>query len=308
MREHLDRDIDEPTSIGSGASVTVDDSCWAYFPEHARGVLGATLVWAQSQGASQTNLITDESDGLLAFTAGGFSDPEPIIWHAVERSIVAVGADVPEIPGPPDCPESTAILAGLDLEVVADHGVWLGDLNGLEVARVGLRGDECEVDIGVGAYDQFASAALSVDRDEESALANVVSMVRPHRLAGSDPHPIGRLVRSRWLRSQIIADPQLAGLKVLHPIPLLVPRPGLVESQPAAGLGEDSDGRKVLLIASTGIDLGVVETAAGLSAYTKPDRIVVVMPARDHHPRIVQSLTTLAVPAELVALEGEWSD
>ena len=52
----------------------------------------------------------------------------------------------------------------------------------------------------------------------------------------------------------------------------------------------------------------MVETAAGLSAYTKPDRIVVVMPARDHHPRIAQSLTTLAVPAELVALEGEWSD
>ena len=271
-------------------------------------MLGTTLVWAQSRGATQTNLITDERDGLLAFTADGFAEPAPRVWQAIGRTIVALDPERPEIPAPPDCPESTAILAGLDLAVVADHGVWIGDLNGLEVARVGLRGEECEVDIGVGAYDQFASAALSIDRDEESALAKVIEMVRPHRVADADPHPIGRLVRSRWLRSQIIADPQLAGLVELHPIPLLIPRPGLVESQPAAASGVDTEGRKVLVICSTGIDLGVVETAAGLSAFIEADRVVVVMPARDHHPRIGQSLKTLAVPAELVALEGEWSD
>ena len=77
------------------------------------------------------------------------------------------------------------------------------------MARVGLRGDECEIDIGVGAYDQFASAALSVDRDDAAALSVVVDMVRPHRVSESEPHPIGRLVRSRWLRSQIMNDPQI---------------------------------------------------------------------------------------------------
>lgn len=270
--------------------------------------MGTTLVWAQSQGAARTNLITDERDGLLAFTATGFAEPSPTVWQAVERSIVATEPQAPEIPPPPNCPESTAILAGLELEVVADHGVWLGEIHGLEVARVGLRGDECEIDIGVGAYDQFASAALSVDRDDAAALSVVVDMVRPHRVSESEPHPIGRLVRSRWLRSQIMNDPQIIEMANLNPIPLLVPRPGLVESQPAAGVGDDVNGAKTLVVCSTGIDLGVAETAAGLAAYTSPDRIVVVMPTRDHHPRIVASLATLGPPAELVALDGEWSD
>lgn len=267
-------------------------------------------MWGQSRGAIATNMVLDVADGLLAFTATGFSEPTHLVtvWHAIERTLSRVEPVAPTIAGPPDCADATALLASLGLEVVADHGVWLGELNGVEVARVGLRGDECEIDIGVGAYDQFASAALSIDRDDKAALENVISMVAPHRQAGADPHPIGRLVRSRWLRAQVIAEPELVGLQAVNPLPLLVPRPGLVETQPAAALGVGEDEERVLIVCSTGIDLGVAETAAGLAALTTPSRIVVVMPQRDHHPRITQSLETLAWPAELVALEGEWSD
>jgi len=271
-------------------------------------VLGTTHVWGLTKGAAKSNLILDDADTQLAFAATGFADPAPAIWRAVERTLHSVEAVAPEIASPPDCPASTAMLAERGLEVVADHGVWLGEINGLEVARVGKRDDECELDIGVGAYDQFASAALSVGRDDGATLDHVISMVRPHRVAGADPHPIGRLVRSRWLRSQVIAEPALVGLAALHPVPLLMARPGLVETQPAAGIGTTSDGATVLAVFSTGIDLGVAETAAGLTALHKPDKILAVMPERDHHPRIVESLAALAVPGELVPLVGEWSD
>ena len=265
-------------------------------------------MWGQSRNVDGVNLIVDEDDSLLSFTATGFADPRPVVWQAIERSITPLEAVRPNIAPPPDCPQAMAVLSGLGLEVVADHGVWLGELNGLEVARVGLRGEECELDIGVGAYDQFASAALSVDRDDQAALSQVVEMVKPHRVAGAAPHPIGRLVRSRWLRNQLIADPSLIGLQTLQPTPLLIARPGLVESQPAAALGTDAEELKVLVVCSTGIDLGVAETAAGLTALLAPDRIMVVMPARDHHERIAKSLSALTCPAELVAIEGDWSD
>ena len=308
MREHLEREVDEPTPLGSGSAVIVDNACWAYYPEPVRGVLGATTVWAQSRGATHTNLILDEADGVLAFTATGFEEPTPSIWHAIERSMHRVDAQPPVIEPAPDCPDSTALLASKGLEAVADHGVWLGELNGLEVARVGIREGECGLDIGVGAYDQFASAALQLDRNDETSLDHVLGMVRPHRVAGVEPHPIGRLVRSRWLRAQLIAEPESIGLTSLNPVPLLIPRPGLVETQPAAGIGQGNNGEDVLVVCSTGIDLGVAETAAGLAAQNQPQRIVVVMPQRDHHPRIAQALETLACPAELVAVEGAWSD
>ena len=254
-------------------------------------------------------MILDEADGTLAFTASGFGEPRPAIWKATERSIHRVEPEAPEIAATPDCVASTAILAEADLEVVADHGVWIGEINGLEVARVGYDQDgECAIDIGVGAYDQFASAALSPDRDERESLSIVVDMVRPHLIAGAAPHPIARLVRSRWLRAQIVKDPSLVGLDSVDPVPLLFARPGLVESQPAAGIGKDSEGRSIALVCSTGIDLGVAETAAGLIARYEPDSVLVAMPERDHHPRIVSAMEALVVPAHLVAVSGEWSD
>ena len=186
--------------------------------------------------------------------------------------------------------------------------MWLGEINGLEIARVGKRDGECSIDIGVGAYDQFASAALKPkDRDIPGALATVLSMVRPHRIAGAEPHAIGRLVRSRWLRAQLVNEPSTIGLASLNPIPLLFERPGLLETQPAAALGAKTDGTIVLVTCTVGLDLGIAETAAGLAALHSPDEILVVVPPRDKHQRIVDAVGALATPASVVTLEGEWA-
>ena len=281
---------------------------WVYFPKSAPGLLGASVVWASAADCDSVNLIVDEGAEALAFAATGFGEPAPKVWSVQERDLIAAVATAPTIEPAPACAEMTAVLSSAGLDVVADHGVWLGELNGLEVARVGSRDGTCSIDIGVGAYDQFASAALTPeDKDPAGSLASVVSMVRPHRSADSAPHAIGRLVRARWLRAQLVLSPELVGLTALDPTPLLIERPGLMESQPAGAIGVDEAGDKVLVCCAVGLDLGIAETAAGLVALHKPDRVVVAVPPRDEHPRIVAAVSELAVPSVVVAVEGEWA-
>jgi hypothetical protein len=260
------------------------------------------------------NLVVDDGAGQLAHAAQMFREPLPVVWVARGRSIEQATPAAPHITPPPECLELTADLSSAGLDVVADHGVWLGEINGLEVARGGVREGTCGIDIGVGAYDQFASAALhgGVDRVEE--LAQVIAMVRPHRSAGAAPHPMGRLVRSRWLRAQLVREPGLVGLDAINPIPLLRERPGLMETQPAAALGHRGTSQ-VLIVCTVGVDLGVVETAAGLAALygSAPDggaidEIIVACPGRDRHPRVIDSVAALALPSSVMAVEGEWAD
>lgn len=284
-----------------------------YFPTVAPGLLGTAVIWGLTHGCHRMNLVVDEGSGPLAHAATMFAEPVPIVWQTAGRSMSPAVPTIPAIPPPPECLALTAELVNAGLDVVADHGVWLGEINGLEVARVGIRDGECSMDIGVGAYDQFASAALNIDRDDVAALANVVSMVRPHREASSAPHAIGRLVRSRWLRAQVMRSPGLIGLDLLNPIPLLQERPGLNESQPAAALGRRGEDR-VLVTFVVGLHLGIVETSAGLAALHSVesggqgvDDIIVVLPERDRHQRIIDSVAALALPSEVIAVEGEWA-
>lgn len=266
------------------------------------------MIWAKANEQRAINLLVDDGGAELAFAASAFAEPTPTIWNVSGREISVADAEHPAIDPAPDCGELTAVLASAGLDVVADHGIWLGELNGLEVARVGQRDGECAIDIGVGAYDQFASAALTPEgRDVAESLASVVSMVRPHRSAGSAPHAIGRLVRSRWLRAQLVRNPSSIGLESLNPVPLLFERPGLMESQPAAALGVDGDDSSVLVVCTVGLDLGIAETAAGLTALHQPKRVVVVVPPRDHHQRIVDAVSSLAVPSTVVSVVGEWT-
>ncbi len=295
--------------MGAGAAVLHGAEAWAYHPDAPSGSLGAVVTWAMSREATGVNLLVDGSANREAFVVQGFAEPRPVVWSIDGRSIAVAVAEEPVIDPAPACPEQMAVLAEAGLDVVADHGVWIGELNGLELARVGHRDGECSIDIGVGAYDQFASSALAGDgdRDPGEALAGVVEMVQPHRVPGAAPHPMGRLVRSRWLRAHAVRNPQSIGLTALDPTPLLDPRPGLMEAQPAAGLGRRDD-ETVLVVFTVGLDLGVTETAAGLIALHRPDAALIVLPERDRHPRIVEAATSLACPTEVIAVSGEWSD
>ena len=242
----------------------------------------------------------------MAFVAEGYSAPHPRVWAASGRSLLPASPKRPVVPEPPACTELAMMMRDAGLDVVADHGVWIGEINGLELARVGERDGECTIDIGVGAYDQFAASALH-HGDPAAKLRQVIDMVRPHRITDAEPHPMGRLVRSRWLRAQALRSPGLVDVDELAPIPLLQERPGLMETQPAAALGLRGDAR-VLVIYTVGIDVGVSETAAALSRFHDSSEVIVVLPARDRHPAIVASVELVAAPASVITLEGEWAN
>ena len=265
------------------------------------------VTWAHAAELDSVDLILDEGGSALAFACGGFADPRPRIWRAHGREIIPVEAVPPGTPPPHPCPEAVDRLRQGGLDVVADHGVWLGEINGLEVARVGQRDGSCALDIGVGAYDQFAASAIDQGRSDREKLEAVVGLVRPQRQAGSPPHAIGRLVRSRWLRSQAVTAPHLIGLTALSPTPLLIPRPGLKESQPAAARGRRGD-VEVVAVFSVGLDVGIAETAAGLVNLHRPEELLLVVPHRDRHHRIEAMITALDVDSTVVTLEGEWAD
>jgi hypothetical protein len=55
-----------------------------------------------------------------------------------------------------------------------------------------------------------------------------------------------------------------------------------------------------------GIDLELVPVTADLIDREHPDRVVMALPARDHHAIQRDLATQLAVPVEFVAVEGEW--
>jgi len=266
-----------------------------------------SVTWAIGEELDTVNVVVDEGASELAYVSRGYEHPLISVWQSSARTVVQADPLDPVVEPPPDCADLTAELSLAALEVVADHGVWLGEINGLEVARVGVRHGECAIDIGVGAHDQFASAAINPDGDPAEALRRVAELVRPHRIAGAPAHSLGRLVRARWLRAQAIRDAAVIGLDRLAPVPMLNPRLGLKETQPAVGLGSAND-LTVLVVFVVGIDLAVSEVAAGLLQYHRADEVLVVLPERDHHHRIVESVEALSVPARVLTLEGEWSD
>jgi hypothetical protein len=62
----------------------------------------------------------------------------------------------------------------------------------------------------------------------------------------------------------------------------------------------------VLVVCSVGIDLELIPVTADLIDREQPDRVVLALPARDHHAIQRELATQLAVPVEFAAVEGEW--
>jgi hypothetical protein len=199
------------------------------------------------------------------------------------------------------------MLRDAGAEVVIEHGVIHGEIRGLEVARVRV-GDDGEpvLDVGVGRFDQEATALLHGHLPTADALRRAIDQVRAHRSPDAQPHPINRLARDRWLRAQLLDDPSLVGLESLAPVEPPQPRPNVKDAQPAAAVGRAQDGERVLVVASAGIDLDLVPVAADLVAREVPSRVVLVTPARDQVPSQYALAARLPVPAELVAVEGDW--
>jgi hypothetical protein len=306
-------------AVGAGPITALDaDGVAVVLVEDAgASALSGALLWAERRGARRLVMLADRGAALLGRLASYFSfGGEPVAVHGVERaSLVPVEPEpLPEpAPPPPGSDRFVGELRELGVEVVVEHGVVRGEWLGLEVARLvewptETGGDgELHLEVGVGRFDRDATAAARPDERPADSLRRALSVVSQRRHPGAPVHPLQLLARERWLRSTILGDPTLVGASELSPAEMTVEPGGIKDSHPAAAVGTDRDGKPVVVVCSTGVDLGVVPLAADARALHAPaGRLVLAVPPRDRHRATEALVTMLTEPGELLTVEPGW--
>jgi len=312
VRDHVG--TDHPVTPGiwpGGAALLRNGEAWILAEDEPARSLGRALAWARQQGAEHLHLLAESSTGLLARRASQFAQPASV-WHVDGRSLIEAVAEpfAPEPVVDPGLVHFAELIEAGGATVVVEHGVLVGEVEGLEVCRA-LRDphtDECRLEVGVGAHDREAFLLIHGAIPAADALRMVVDAVVPHRQPGAEPHPLNRLGAERAVRARIVRDPSIVGAASLAPASPPVPRENLKDAVPCAALGLDPDGRPVVVVCSTGIDLDVVPWAADARAYLAGQavaeaRLVIVVPRRDA-VSVTQALAAnLRRPAQVVSLE-----
>lgn len=307
-REHLDLVDGEPTTFPGGAAVRRGPLGAVLIDANPARGLGRALAWANRHDIDDLHVLVEDRAGQLARQALLFSAP-PTVWWVQERDLHPVEPEpVPAPATPSDHALAVAAqeLAGCD--VVAEHGDVIGEVLGLEVARVlDIPGDVPRVEVGIGRHDREAFALMHGDRPAPAALAGVVDYVRTHRRADGPDHALRRVSPERWLRDLLLASPEAVGATRLQRAPSVLPRPGVRDVWPAIATGLATDGHPVVVACSVGVDLDLVPFAADTRAMLLPGaRLVLVVPERDALPVTRAMAASLRQPAEIVTVPNEW--
>lgn len=291
-----------------GATLQDGDRGWILAEDGAERALGGALAWARSRGVTDLHLLAGPAAGLLARRAAAFAAP-PTVWRV--DGITLARAD-PE-PLPPPAPLAADVAAFVPVlfragaEPVVEDGTLAGEVLGLEVARVVVDDLGARLEVGVGRLDREAQRLVHGDRPPEEALAAAVRAVRELRRGDRPAHPVNQLARERWLRSVVVARPELVGAASLAVRPGLVRRADLRQSAPVSAAGEDLDGRPVVVVCSTGVDIDLVPAAADARlAEGRSTRLVLVVPEGDDHPVTRALAGALVEPAEVLVVAPGW--
>ncbi|MFT7647125.1 MAG: hypothetical protein ACI8Y4_001866 [Candidatus Poriferisodalaceae bacterium] len=308
-RDVLNIDITDVTGTPDGAIATDGSVVVALAENRPERGLGAALAAAQRQGLDTMYVFATGATDVLSRRASLFG-ATATIWEIQGRSanrVVAVGMPIEEQPRPQVSRDILDLLDGAFVDVVVEHGILVGEVEGLEVARVIDDEHGQRLEVGVGAHDREAFAMLHGGLPPSAALRKVVDVVRLHRTPGADPHPLNRLGAERWLRSRIIERPDVVGATVLAPASPPVQRISLKEPVPAVAVGSEADGTAVVLVVSTGIDLDLVPFAADARLKLAPDaRLVVAVPERDAHPITRGLINDVLGDVSIVAIDNDW--
>lgn len=279
-------------------------------PRLPHGWLGGAWVWARRQGCAGLDVIAETCSALDA-TRAALLHPAPVLWRSEGRALRAVEpADGAPGPGPQLDARLLSLIPtieGAGAEVVVEHGVLRAEVLGLEVAVAELDADTGEpvLVVGVGRHDRLAQSMMASGLAPAAALLQAVEAVRAQRRAGATPHPANQLARSRWLRSVLIARPQVVGAVSLGPLAGLEP-PRLKVPAPALCLGAAADGRALLVAASAGVDLDApLELALMRRRIDQGARAVLAVPVADALPSV--GLLCESVGVELVTVSDAWS-
>ena len=291
-----------PSPFPGGAALLDGTVGWVLLAGEAAGRLGAALAWARRSGATDVQVLVDDpvAAGRVARCATFFA-PAPGVWAVDGAALVAAVPAPAPVPLPaPEAPALRALLAAAGLTVVEEDGMALGELAGLEVARIVHGPDGPELEVGVGRADRELTAMAHAELPDAARLARVVDIVGRERRPGAPPHPLNQLVPERWLRASLVADPSLVDARELHPVPSVVPRTNLRQRGVATAVGRDRAGEPLVVTCSVGVDLDLVPAAADDRAAHAPGaRLVLAVPARDSLGLTADLAALLDPPAEV---------
>jgi hypothetical protein len=288
VRDHLGETeaAVEQAPFPGGAALRIGDTAWVLADEAPHKVLGGALAWALRSGAERLCLVAEASTGLLARRAAGLTFPVEV-FHADGR-VLLPAVDEPLAPESAVLDEHRAfesVIVDAGAEVVHEHGVVAGEVDGLEVCRVvdDPALDVTRLEVGVGAHDREAFLMLHGGRPTAEALAEVVTVVRGHRRGDVQGHPLSRLAGERLLRARLIAEPELIGASAVRAVSPPVPRTSLKDATPCAAVAT-IDGDEVAVVCSVGVDLDAVPFLVDVVAATGLASAVLVVPPRDAIP------------------------
>ncbi|MGN6694669.1 MAG: hypothetical protein ACTHN0_10880, partial [Aquihabitans sp.] len=254
-RSHWPGEADEamPGTFPGGATLLGDRRLWILLDAEgevdASRRLGAALAVARRAGVHQLELLVADARAaaVLARRAAQFAEP-PAVW-AVTGAQVASAEPAAPAQDPAPAPEAELfrpVLAEAGLETVVEDGALLGEVLGLEVARVVVGDDgSAHVEAGVGRFDREVGAMMFAELSETDALARAADLVADIRKPGAPRHPLNQLVPERWLRSVVVARPDLVGAAELRPVGSAIPRANLKETGVATAVGTALDGSPI---------------------------------------------------------------
>ncbi|MEM9202371.1 MAG: hypothetical protein AAGC53_11945 [Actinomycetota bacterium] len=309
LRDHFDVDA---SGVAGGApfgvTVLAGERAWIVSMSDDLAALGGVLVWLDRQTPTDVQLIVEHHGATHARRAQVLA-PEVRVWQTAGAAVEPAVAEPvpPAMPRPDGTAALEAMMLDEGLEVVCEDGILRGEFAGLEVARILEGPDGPTLEAGVGRFDREAGVLLHGERSSGEALHDAVAQVRPHRTRGAVSHAVNRLARERWLRHLIVQEPALAGVsfpELVEPVP---PRANLLDVAPASLLGRDGP-RRVLVVCSVGVDLGLVPAICDLVLVHQPDEVRVALPARDRLPYVERLIARLPVPAQMLSISVPWVD
>jgi len=307
--EYLTASVEDVHGTEDGATATLSDGSVAVLAEErAHRALGAALASSVRSSLDDIYLFAANESGVLARRALLFSGPIQV-WEITKDQATPAAAAEPLSPiDPVSAPQLIEVLHDSGLEVVHEHGVIVGEVAGLEVARIVSDDAGSRIEVGVGAHDREAFALLHGAIPTPQAIEQVAGVVRAHRIPGAEPHPLNRLGAERWLRAHLMAQPERIGLSELVCAAPPVQRTNLKEAVPAVARGSSQAG-EVLVVCAVGIDLDLVPFAADARLLHNPDAdLKIVVPQRDAHEIIGELVARMIDSAEVVAVDNGWRE
>ena len=307
---HLELSADEVVGTDDGASAKLNDGSVAVLAEERSSrALGGALALSARSSTEEIHLFATEASGMLARRAALFSGPITVWEINEDQATKARPAEPSDAVTIPDVPDLVATLRESGLEVVSEYGVIVGEIAGLEVARIVSDENGDRIEVGVGTHDREAFALLHGDLPTAQAIEQVAKVVRSHRLPGAEPHPLNRLGAERWLRAHLISHPERVGLSRLSAAAPPIERTNLKEAVPAVARGTLDGGGEAIVVCGVGIDLDLVPFAADARLlHNSEAELKIVVPDRDAHLVIRELVDRLLDPAEIIGIDDGWRE